>query len=257
MERTLIQKYSSSIIRGLVERSLDLSKLDHRVTKGELRELFVSNTLKAFLTKQFDIGSGIIINQKGKQSNQTDIIIYDNRILPPFIKEQQIGVYPAESVIATIEIKSKLTKSELLKSEESAKKLLEIVYNPADSIYEDFKYFRPLCSTIGFYGSGARELSNKNKGKGWLEKQIKYLKLIGLINRYSWIKMTKGWVYCAHDKYTNEETKRFIAVLLDNIRTHSEKRLRLITPNDKDENEKHDKDEDKRHRDWLGCYIRH
>ena len=61
MERTLIQKYSSSIIRGLVERALDLSKLDHRVTKGELRELFVSNTLKVFLTKQFDIGSGIII----------------------------------------------------------------------------------------------------------------------------------------------------------------------------------------------------
>ena len=247
MERTLIQKYSSSIIQGLVERALALSKLDHRVTKGELRELFVSNTLKAFLTKQFDIGSGIIINQKGKQSNQTDIIIYDNRILPPFIKEQQIGVYPAENVIATIEVKSNLTKTELLKSEESAKKLLEIVYNPECSIYEDFKYLRPLCSTIGFYGSGARELSNKNKGVEWLEQEIKYLGLIGLINRYSWIRMTKGWVYCAHDKKTNEEIKRFIAVLLDNIRTHSERRLQLITPDDEDE----------KHRDWLGCYIRH
>jgi hypothetical protein len=247
MERTLIQKYSSSIIRGLIERALDLSKLDHRVTKGELRELFVSNTLKAYLTKQFDVGSGIIINQKGKQSNQTDIIIYDNRVLPPFIKEQQIGVYPAESVIATIEVKSNLTKPELLKSEEAAKKLYEKVYDPESSIYKDFKYFKPLCSTIGFYGSGARELSNKSKGEIWLKQKIKCLSLIGLINKYSWIKMPKGWVYCACDKKTNEEIKRFIAVLLDNIRTHSERRLRLITSNDKYE----------KHRDLLGCYIRH
>lgn len=247
MERTLIQKYTSSIIRGLFERAMDLKKLDHNVTKGQLRELFVSNTLKTFLTKQFDIGSGVIINKNGIPSNQTDIIIYDNRIVPPFIKEQQIGVYPAESVIATIEVKSRLTKSELLKSEKSAKKLHEEVYNPEFTNYEDLKDVKPLCSIIGFYGSGARELSRENNGKKWLEQKIDHLILICLINRYSWIKFNgKGWVYGPKDKKTNEETKRFISVLLDNIRTQSEIRLRKITPN-----------EEKKHKDFLGSYIRH
>jgi uncharacterized protein DUF6602 len=64
MPRTLIQQYSSSIIRGLMGRIKSLTHLDHRLTKGELRELFISEVLKSFLTKQFDIGSGVIINQK-------------------------------------------------------------------------------------------------------------------------------------------------------------------------------------------------
>ena len=108
MKRTIIQKHSTSIVRGLAERINALVDLDHKLTKGELRELFISNILAQFLTNQFGIGSGIIVNQAGKQSNQTDIIIYDNRIIPSFIREKHIGVYPAECVIATIEVKSNL-----------------------------------------------------------------------------------------------------------------------------------------------------
>lgn len=138
MKRTLIQQHSSAIIRGLSEKINALTDLDHKLTKGELRELFVSNILHSFLTNQFDVGSGIIINQAGLQSNQTDIIIYDNRILPPFIKEQHIGVYPAESVIATIEVKSYLTNSELLKAEKAAQRLNNEIYAYKYSIYKIF-----------------------------------------------------------------------------------------------------------------------
>lgn len=104
-DRTLIQKDSSSLVAGILERVKSLSSLDHKLTKGELRELFVSRILKQFLPIQFDIGTGIIVNHRGDQSKQTDIVIYDNRIMPLFIKEQAIGVYPAESVIAVLEVK--------------------------------------------------------------------------------------------------------------------------------------------------------
>ena len=49
-----------------------------------------------------------------------------------------------------------------------------------------------------------------------------------------------GWTGHYADQ-TNDETKRFIAVLLDNIRTHSERRLNILS---------------KSHNDWLGIYIR-
>lgn len=101
----LIKAYSSAIIEGMAIKIAASSPLKHRLTKGELRELFKVDVLNAFLTSQFSIGTGVIINQKEEQSSQTDIIIYDNRILPPFIQEQHIGVYPAESVVGTIEIK--------------------------------------------------------------------------------------------------------------------------------------------------------
>jgi len=120
-------------------RIISLTHLNHKLTKGELRELFISEVLKSFLTKQFDIGSGVIINQKYTQSNQTDIIIYDNRILPPFIREQHLGVYPAESVLTTIEIKSNLTRNGIFNAEKSDLKIKSNVYSSEPSIYSDFK----------------------------------------------------------------------------------------------------------------------
>ena len=65
MEQTLIQKCTTSIVRGFIERTKSLSHPDHRLLKGELRELFMSNILDSFLTNQFEIGSGII-SQKSK-----------------------------------------------------------------------------------------------------------------------------------------------------------------------------------------------
>jgi len=241
MSRTIIQKHSSSIVRNLVEIVEALSGLEHKPTKGELREIFVSNVLDSFLTSQFSVGSGIIVNQKGKQSKQTDIIIYDNRILPPFIKQQNIGVYPAESVIATIEVKSVLSKDQLLKTEQAAKVLRQNVYDPNDSIYGDYKYLRPLCAVVGFDG-GFEELSQGVKSKSWLEENIKHLFAICFVNKYSWLFIVKPeWRFKPYRRETNEETKSFIAVLLDNIRTHGEFRFKKLTSE---------------HKDWLTQYIR-
>ena len=163
--KDLISRYFSAIIEGLVKKIEASSPLNHKLTKGELRELFASNILTHFLTQQYGIGTGIIINQDKVQSNQTDIIIYDNRILPPFIKEQHIGVYPAESVVGVIEVKSRLDKKAILDSEKSAKRLVEEVYNPSSSLYGDYGLFIPLIATIGFYGTGLKELRDKKKGK--------------------------------------------------------------------------------------------
>ena len=75
-DRSLIKIHSSAIVKGLIEQANSISKIDHNLLKGELREIFVSNILRNFLTSQFDIGSGVIVNQRGDQSGQIDIIIY-------------------------------------------------------------------------------------------------------------------------------------------------------------------------------------
>jgi len=241
MSQTLIQKYSTVLVKGLIEKVISLKQLNHRVTKGQLREIFVSDILKSFLTNQFSIGSGIIINQKGVQSNQNDIIIYDNRILPPFLNKFNIGIYPAESVAATIEVKSNLTKGEIAKAEISAKNLVENIYNPSGSIYKEFSNYKPIRAVLGFYGNGIVDLNDKAKGKSWLRSNINYLGFICLMNKYSWINMSAtGWDGCIVNE-TNEEVKRFIAVLLDNIRTLAEVKYQILSKN---------------HKDWLGIYIR-
>jgi hypothetical protein len=62
--RTIIQRHSSAIISGLVDRIQSLSGMDHNLSKGQLRELFVSEVLNLFLSDQFGIGSGIIISSR-------------------------------------------------------------------------------------------------------------------------------------------------------------------------------------------------
>ena len=245
MKRTLIQKDSSSLIEGMLERIKGLSSLDHRLTKGELKELFISKILKHFLPVQFDVGTGIIINHRGDQSKQIDVVIYDNRILPPFIKEQAIGVYPAESVIAVLEIKSSLGKGELLSAEAFAAQLCDKVYDPGGFYrgYSPFPYI-PLCGIIGFRGNGCKELSGQEGGGKWLNENIERIFLICITDKYCWAKVgspSPTWRMREADKKTHEETKKFIAILLDNIRTSSEKRYRLLAD---------------KHYDWLSIYLR-
>jgi len=243
-QENLIKKYSSAIIKALMARVEAIRYLDNKQKKGELIEIFVENCLKCFLTSQFGIGTGFIINHKGDQSCQTDIIIYDNRVIPPFIKEEKLGVYPAESVLNTIEIKSELTKKELLKSERKAE-YLHNIYPTKIGKYStpaDYVYVEPLYAVIGFYGKGVKELNDK-QGIEWLKKNVKYISAICLVNKFSWINiMNRGWVFCPYNKETNEETKRFIAVILDNARTISERREIMFKQID--------------HRDWLSKYIR-
>ena len=237
-ERTIIQNYSTSIISGLFGKIQSLSGLKHNLTKGELRELFVNEVLKSFLTDQFGIGSGIIINQAGLQSHQNDILIYDNRVLPPFIKQQNIGVFPIESILAVIEVKTKLTKGSLLETESKFKSLRDIICNPKYSYYGT-QGFIPLCGIIGFYGNGSKEIKDSDGAK-WLNENFKNLFAICLVGKFSWLR-TRGWSICEHDPQTFEETKRFIAAILDNVRTKSNR-----PPYKLDEN----------HKDWLSIYLR-
>ena len=236
MARTLIQKYASSMVEDFLARANDLKDLKHDLTKGELKELFVGRILKSFLTTQFEVGSGIVINLEGGQSRQTDIVIYDNRIIPPFIKEQNLGIYCAESVIATIEIKTTLNKGELVGAEEAAKVL-------HDQVFKNVAFgFRPLCTVFSFQG-GFGELGSEETGRKWLDENVKDLFNICVAKEYCWANVgRKGWSIQFHKSEAYEETKRFIALLLDNVRTRAQERVRYLAGEE--------------HRDWFSAYIR-
>ena len=45
-------------------------------------------------------------------SSETDLVIYTKRLIPPLMFSSDFGYYPIESVLAAIEIKSKLTLQE-------------------------------------------------------------------------------------------------------------------------------------------------
>lgn len=240
MTRTLIQKYATSMVKALIEQVESVCDVEHKHTKGLFREFFVKNVLERYLTAQFGIGSGIVVNQKGDQSRQTDIIIYDNRILPPFIREELAGIFPVEAVIATIEVKSVIKSSkELEELDAAAARLRETVAGAEGSAYRCQCVPQPPgAAVIAFQQEGLNDLRDEETGKAWLRRNIKSLWAVCVVRDFSWMNI-RDWSLVQGDT-VHEETKRFIAVILDNVRTQAERNYRGLVD----------------HRDWLGIYTR-
>lgn len=95
-------------------------ELKHPGEKGLLRELFLRRVIESILPPHFAVGSGVIIDKWGRQSMQSDLLVYDRRMLPPLLEEQGHGIYPMDSVLRVIEVKSTLNKAGLEEASKAA-----------------------------------------------------------------------------------------------------------------------------------------
>jgi len=92
-------------------------EIEHLGLKGRFRELLIDNILAPWLPPYVTCGTGMIIaaENKKRQSTQDDVILYDNSLCPPVLasKNAPEGVFLFNSVIARIEVKSKLTRKDI------------------------------------------------------------------------------------------------------------------------------------------------
>ncbi|MBN1362491.1 MAG: hypothetical protein JW993_17980 [Sedimentisphaerales bacterium] len=243
----MITKSATSMVRDLVEQAENLRHLrkNGRLHQGELKELFVERVLRRFLPTQLNIGTGIVVNTKGSVSLQTDIVIYDNRILPPFIQEQHLGIYPVESVIGAIEVKTTLTEGRLAKVSEATAKLNQVLQEEIASLEE--KYNRPgrrdvtfpleapICGVFAFGVAGMSWLSHEGGDASRLAAFPVNLFTICVPGKFCWANVGgRGWspgtgqFEPGSQRYNYAEVARFIALFVDNARTKAEQRFRLL-----------------------------
>jgi hypothetical protein len=97
-------------LQGLIDLSKKLGGLNHTGVLGLLREALIESFLVPLLVEPYRAASGVIIDTNGRQSGQCDIIVWDNSIIPPLYHARSAGLFGIESVVATIEIKSTLTR---------------------------------------------------------------------------------------------------------------------------------------------------
>lgn len=105
----------SARMQSLLVESHALSEvIGHNGLRGQIRELFVKQFLIPFLPPHIGIGTGEIINHEGKCSRQLDVVLYNKERVPPIlVSGSDTGIFPWESVVAVIEVKSKLTNTAL------------------------------------------------------------------------------------------------------------------------------------------------
>lgn len=94
----------------------------HPLHKGTPRESFIRNFLEAHLSENLTIGTGEIIDcdsKPGESRNQFDIVVY-RKNFPKLDFGGGISGFLAESVVATIEVKSVLDKDGLISAIQAA-----------------------------------------------------------------------------------------------------------------------------------------
>lgn len=101
----------------VIARSEAESLLVHQGLKGRFRELLIDNLLAPWLPPYVGCGTGLIIDcfNHSRQSTQDDIVLFDKSLSPPMMGSNSApeGLFLYESVLARIEIKSKVRRKDI------------------------------------------------------------------------------------------------------------------------------------------------
>jgi hypothetical protein len=109
-----------------------VTNVKHEGLKGQLREIVIRDLFRPLLPSDVGVGTGEIISADNRQSTEQDVVIFDKRILPPMVLESAKGIFPIESVLYAIEVKSKMTANEVKTSDKSATELIRFMYQSGD-----------------------------------------------------------------------------------------------------------------------------
>ncbi len=116
--------------------------LSHNLTKGEAGEESFRQFLRKHLPDSLGVTKGQIIDSKGRQSRQLDVIVY-NKLRTPMLFTSDEGdhqLVPSEGVLAVIEVKIALTKAMvpgLMTNMESVKRLDKTSYYKTNGMIVD------------------------------------------------------------------------------------------------------------------------
>jgi hypothetical protein len=75
-----IQRFFDRKVQDLLNLYETTGSISHPGEKGTFREILVRSVLSSLLPPHFGLGTGIIVDKWGRQSRQTDIIVFDKRV---------------------------------------------------------------------------------------------------------------------------------------------------------------------------------
>jgi hypothetical protein len=205
MSNNIFRAKALTVIRETLEEIKNAGQLNHPGLIGEAREIFVEKLLKPFLLPGVGFGTGKIVDWLGNQSDQTDIIIYHKNILPPILYSERDGVFPMESSLYTIEVKTEANSTNIVDTINKLKSLLKLQYNPHFVIDSHFENVNCFFATKSDLTSGPQnELERFRK----LDENFETNPLVTVIciigRGYWYINQDKKWVFVSASEDYNE-----------------------------------------------------
>jgi len=199
-------------------------KVDHPYMKGRIREIVVQNLIRPLLSQEFQIGNGKITDKNGVTSAETDVIIYSNKLIPPILYEERLGIFPIDSCVACVEVKSVLDATEIDNTIKNAVRLRTLQYSSGK--------FDPtgkqLASQVGVVTRSLfafeSDLTEKSEFVRYGERDTKYktcpeIKAFCVMGRGAWCFNTQlqKWLHVEHTSDYDEVISFLTSIVVDNL----------------------------------------
>lgn len=107
----IVREWLDGLDQELAARSDRARASRHPTMTGNYREDALRDSLRQFLPRALHVGTGRVFSVDGTMSKQTDVVIHDGRY--PVLQQGEASLFPIESVLATIEVKSSLDAASL------------------------------------------------------------------------------------------------------------------------------------------------
>jgi len=203
MSHDLFRRKVITRIKTAIMEFTDAAGVGHPFLKGRIREIALDNLFKPLLPAGFEIGTGKVIDHKGYQSSEIDLIIYNRSVLPTIMYSKREGLFPAETCFYAIEVKSEANPAQIRDAIAKAKDLRKIQYLPG--VYEH-DVGKPHVITLIIPTFFAFTTSLKGKGRSELDRYREIdsnseidpcIRVICVIGRENWWFRSddKKWVF--------------------------------------------------------------
>jgi hypothetical protein len=213
----------------LLNRSGSIRRLDHNGLEGDLREAFIQDFLIPLLPEGFGVGRGKAISSHQQTSKQIDCLIYNRSILAPAFAAGVSGVFPIESTLMTIEVKSTLNATELRTSHSSAAELSKFIHAPPVGLeqHSGDHIIEHVIPCIFAYGSdlvvgGKSETARYDEIRG---KDEPFIRMICVVSRGLWFWSDDKWSSWSFD-FEHSEIAGFAAAIANTCERISQTRRR-------------------------------
>jgi hypothetical protein len=223
-------------IRSIVAASIAIDSIIHEGLKGRIREMFVDDLIAPLLPSFVGVGTGKIIDSEGGQSGECDVVIYDRDKMPTLMLGQREALFPIESVLYSIEVKTTLNANELRAATSKAKQIKELKnlpprypdgegYNTVLRIQKESLRPAPICCLFAFgtdmKGGSKTELQRYQEISDNNKDGVPYITSLCVVDRATyWYGNTDesgdAWQTCQTDS-NGREVLIFLCGAVDSI----------------------------------------
>jgi len=228
------QEFMRAKIVGAIAEANAASTLTHRGVKGTILEILVGRLFRPLLPSDLGIGTGQIIDCEGRMSNQIDIILYDRSILPPALYDDNTGIFPIEAALYAIEVKTKLTRADLVQAHESAKTLAGFSYLKGETRLasgdSNLKIERVRCVLFALTSSTGGSEAHRYHGVYGTAKDSPHVRALCVAGKEYCYDDSHQWVTQKYNKQY-DEILSFLGGVMNTYREVAESRRRPLLGN--------------------------